>query len=73
MNGQRYNNFKLRDGKRPRPLVLRMNVGDMLEIHFENWLQSLTCPATNDSRSTQAPRDSWHPLSTTDALRRHPR
>ena len=37
----RHDNFKLRDGKRPRPLVLRMNVGDMLEIHFENWLQSL--------------------------------
>ena len=36
-----YDNFKLRDGKRPRPLVLRMNVGDLLEIHFENWLQSL--------------------------------
>jgi hypothetical protein len=36
-----YDNFKLRDGKRPRPLVLRMNVGDLLEIHFENWLLSL--------------------------------
>ena len=35
-----YDNFKLRTGKRPRPLVLRMNVGDLLEIHFENWLQS---------------------------------
>ncbi len=36
-----YDNFKLRPGKRPRPLVLRMNVGDLLEIHFENWLQSI--------------------------------
>src|SRR5262249_38566595 len=29
------------------PLVLRMNVGDMLEIHFENWLQSLDPPGAN--------------------------
>ena len=49
-----YKNFKLRNGKRPRPLVLRMNVGDLLEIHFENWLQSLTSPATNDREKTQA-------------------
>src|SRR5215510_2562466 len=26
----------LRDGKRPRPLVLRMNVGDCLTINFQN-------------------------------------
>jgi len=31
-------NAVLRDGKRPRPLVLRMNVGDCLEITFTNWL-----------------------------------
>jgi hypothetical protein len=31
-------NVKLRPGKRPRPLVLRMNVGDCLEIHFQNLL-----------------------------------
>ena len=29
---------KLRDSKRPRPLVLRMNVGDCLQIHFQNLL-----------------------------------
>lgn len=29
---------RLRDGKRPRPLVLRGNVGDTLEISFENLL-----------------------------------
>ena len=28
----------LRPGKRPRPLVLRMNVGDSLEIQFQNLL-----------------------------------
>jgi hypothetical protein len=43
-----FNNFKLRDGKRPRPLVLRMNVGDLLEIHFENWLRSLVPNDSND-------------------------
>src|SRR5262249_18330964 len=36
-----YDNFRLREGKRPRPLVLRMNVGDVLEIQFENWLQNV--------------------------------
>ncbi|HEX2254448.1 MAG TPA: copper oxidase [Thermoanaerobaculia bacterium] len=33
-------NARLRDGKRPRPLVLRMNVGDCLQIRFYNWLDS---------------------------------
>jgi hypothetical protein len=31
-------NVRLRDDKRPRPLVLRANAGDMLEIHFTNLL-----------------------------------
>lgn len=31
-------NARLRDGKRPRPLVLRANAGDCLHITFENWL-----------------------------------
>ena len=31
---------RLRDGKRPRPLVLRMNVGDCLQISFQNLLSS---------------------------------
>jgi hypothetical protein len=31
-------NVQLRDDKRPRPLVLRMNVGDCLTIEFTNWL-----------------------------------
>ncbi len=31
-------NAFLRRGKRPRPLVLRMNVGDCLHITFTNWL-----------------------------------
>ena len=48
-----YDNFKLRVGKRPRPLVLRMNVGDMLEIHFENWLQSITAPAVPQTPTQQ--------------------
>ncbi len=30
----------LRPGKRPRPLVLRMNVGDCLKIHFTNLLST---------------------------------
>jgi hypothetical protein len=31
-------NVELREGKRPRPLVLRVNEGDCLEIQFENLL-----------------------------------
>ncbi|HEY0728758.1 MAG TPA: hypothetical protein VGD38_11850, partial [Pyrinomonadaceae bacterium] len=30
------NNIRLRDGKRPRPIVLRANVGDCLEVTFTN-------------------------------------
>ena len=48
-----FDNFKLRDGKRPRPLVLRMNVGDMLEIRFENWLQSVAAPANPPTPTQQ--------------------
>ena len=33
-------NAQLRPDKRPRPLVLRMNVGDCLDIRFFNWLSS---------------------------------
>jgi len=35
---------RLRDGKRPRPLVLRANVGDTLEIRFRNLLPAETGP-----------------------------
>jgi hypothetical protein len=31
-------NVRLRNDKRPRPLVLRANVGDCLRIQFTNWL-----------------------------------
>jgi len=31
-------NVQLREDKRPRPLVLRMNVGDCLTVNFTNWL-----------------------------------
>jgi manganese oxidase len=31
-------NVQLRPGKRPRPMVLRMNVGDCLQINFQNLL-----------------------------------
>ena len=33
-------NVRLRDGKRPRPIVLRMNIGDCLQVNFENLLAS---------------------------------
>ena len=35
-------NARLRPGKRPRPLVLRVNQGDCLQINFTNWLPTGT-------------------------------
>jgi hypothetical protein len=35
-------NHQLRDGKRPRPLVLRVTAGSCLKINFTNWLSSGT-------------------------------
>ncbi|XYH93934.1 hypothetical protein ACMHYB_39715 [Sorangium sp. So ce1128] len=43
-------NARLRDGKRPRPLVLRVNAGDTLRIRFTNLLR----PA--DRRPDDSPR-----------------
>jgi hypothetical protein len=40
-------NLQLRPGKRPRPIALRANVGDCLEITFQNAI-----PASNFSNST---------------------
>src|SRR6478672_11735740 len=34
-------NVRLRSDKRPRPIVLRMNVGDCLRISFQNFLANL--------------------------------
>ncbi len=34
-------NVKLREDKRPRPIVLRMNVGDCLQINFTNYLAAV--------------------------------
>ena len=33
-----HGNHKLRPGKRPRPLTLRVNAGSCLQIQFRNWL-----------------------------------
>jgi len=48
-------NVRLRDGKRPRPLVLRMNVGDCLRIDFQNLLAS-------------SPRDDQQPATRTASV-----
>ena len=47
---------QLREGKRPRPLVLRMNVGDCLSIQFQNLLAS-------------SPADSQQPATRTASIR----
>jgi manganese oxidase len=44
-------NVRLRDGKRPRPLVLRMNVGDCLQVLFQNLLAPT--PVDNDQPATR--------------------
>ncbi|HEX6100044.1 MAG TPA: copper oxidase [Thermoanaerobaculia bacterium] len=44
-------NVQLRAGKRPRPLVLRMNVGDCLAIQFQNLLAS--APVDNQQPATR--------------------
>jgi hypothetical protein len=50
----------LRTNKRPRPMVLRMNVGDCLEIHFQNLLSD-----TPQVYSQVPPATPWQSKSTT--------
>lgn len=47
-------NARLREDKRPRPLVLRANVGDCLEVEFTNWL------ARNRNEIPEAPDVPFH-------------
>ncbi|HEX8719809.1 MAG TPA: hypothetical protein VF736_04150, partial [Pyrinomonadaceae bacterium] len=44
-------NARLRPGKRPRPLTLRVNVGQKLQINFKNWLSP---SAKSDQPNTRA-------------------
>jgi manganese oxidase len=41
-------NAKLRPGKRPRPIVLRVNEGDCLQVKFTNFLSETTVEANED-------------------------
>ncbi len=52
-------NVRLRDGKRPRPIVLRVNEGDCLQVKFTNLLAKTTVEATEDliSRAHFGPWD----------------
>ncbi len=47
-------NARLRLDKRPRPLALRANVGDCLQIHFTNWLAPTRAniPSPHESQPT---------------------
>ncbi|HSP79818.1 MAG TPA: copper oxidase, partial [Myxococcaceae bacterium] len=47
-------NARLRLDKRPRPLALRANVGDCLQIHFTNWLAPTrsAIPSPDESQPT---------------------
>ncbi|MGK3965211.1 copper oxidase [Sorangium sp. So ce118] len=46
-------NATLRPGKRPRPLVLRVNAGDRLSISFTNWLTPAAGRLPDTSPSTR--------------------
>jgi hypothetical protein len=48
--------YQLKPGKRPRPIVLRVNVGDCLQVHFTNHLQD---PRPDDN-STATRNASMH-------------
>jgi hypothetical protein len=45
-------NVQLRDGKRPRPIILRMGVGDCLLIKFQNYLNPT--PVDDEQPATRA-------------------
>jgi hypothetical protein len=47
-------NAQLRPDKRPRPIVLRVNEGDCLEVTFTNWLTP-TRPAVENLKFANAP------------------
>ena len=51
-------NVELREGKRPRPLVLRMNVGDCLKVEFTN----LLAPEPVDGEQPATRAASIHPI-----------
>ena len=44
-------NARLRSDKRPRPLVLRMNVGDTLTVNFQNLLTPIAAPGQPATRT----------------------
>ena len=56
-------NVRLRDGKRARPIALRMNIGDCLRINFQNLLS----PDTDDDDSAEGNCDQ---ATTTEQRRR---
>ena len=43
-------NVTLKEGKRPRPIVLRANVGDQIQIHFTNYLRPYKDKVTKQSK-----------------------
>ncbi|MFL6193810.1 MAG: copper oxidase [Thermoanaerobaculia bacterium] len=51
-------NVKLRADKRPRPIVLRMNVGDCLRVNFQN----LLAPTRTDNDQAATRWASFHPV-----------
>ncbi|HKR02193.1 MAG TPA: hypothetical protein VJT09_16065 [Pyrinomonadaceae bacterium] len=46
-------NVRLKDGKRPRPIVLRVNEGDCLQVNFQNLL-SASRPNNNSTQTRNA-------------------
>ena len=62
-------NVRLRDGKRPRPIVLRANKGNILKIRFTNLLAPYDADAIVDAYNTDQPK----PATQSDANGNYPR
>lgn len=57
-------NVMLRPDKRPRPIVLRMDVGDCMEVSFENLLASV--PSVSASSTPVVPTSPYNPANSKD-------
>jgi hypothetical protein len=60
-------NVRLRSDKRPRPLVLRANEGDCLDVTFYNWLKPAQ-PVLNDPNNLPLPPEQRGPRTRTASM-----
>jgi hypothetical protein len=60
--------FQLRTGKRPRPIVLRANVGDCLKINFTNRIEPSTFTVTTVPPTSPPPTPTTVPTTTQTSI-----